>query len=540
MRLRNQNDQPMTPLSKNGLVGCALMLLSTLAAADTSSGDAVSAFTITRFEVTGDSTLGAAPIAQLLAPYTGTARHFSDVQRAMDALEVAYRARGLTLVRVNLPEQELHAGTVHLVVTETRVRKVQVVGNRRFSTANIRASVPGLVEGKAPLITRISNSLRLANENPAKKTTIALQSTPNADEVDAALHVEDDKTWMASFSLDNAGSDATGRTQVTAQLQHFNVAGRDHMLSLQYSTTAEQPNRVGVYGVGYHIPLYAWGDALDFYGSYSDVDSGTVSAGAFNLQVRGKGSVAGARYTHNLTRRANYASRIAASLEQKTFQNDLGFQGVQLGHDVSVRPLSAIYSGDWTHAFGVTNYYLMGVRNLPGGVSGGDADFVANRAGASTNYSLLRYGLSHTRQWASDWQLRLILNGQISRDALVSGEQFGAGGATSVRGYSERAVFDDQGHVLNLEAYTPSLCAGTGSSMSQCRLVLFYDAAALTHNNALPGERKDATLSGMGVGLRLGFGKTVSAQMDAGRALVDSDTQSKGSTRVHLKMNLAY
>ncbi len=530
----------MKPMFPKTLASCALMLLSTLAAAQSAPGDAVGSFEIGRYEVVGDTRLGAAPIAQLLAPFTGKARHFSDVQSAIDALEGAYRARGLTLVRVSLPEQELNQGTVRLVVTETRLRKVQIIGNTRFDNANIRRSVPGLVEGQTPQISQISSSLRLANENPAKKTTIALQSAPNDDEVDAVLQVVEQKPWMAGLSLDNAGSDTTGKTQLTAQFQHFNVAGLDHTLSLQYTTTLEQPNRVGVYGLGYHIPIYAWGDALDFYGSYSDVDSGTVSAGAFNLQVSGKGSVVGGRYTHNLPRGENYASRISFGLEQKAFQNNLGFQGVQLGRDVTVRPFSALYAGDWAHTLASTNVYLMGVRNLPGGDHGGEADFSANRLGASTSYSLLRYGISHIHQFASDWQMRAVLNGLITRDALVAGEQFGAGGATSVRGYSERAASDDQGHVLNLEAYTPALCSGGAPSALQCRLLAFYDAATLNRNNALPGERKDANLSSIGLGVRLAMGKYMTAQMDVAQALLDSDVQSKGSTRTHLKLNLAY
>lgn len=530
----------MKPPSQTCLVGCTLFLLSALAAAQPSPGDAVGSFEITRYEIVGDTVLGAAPMTQLLAPFTGKQRHFSDVQRAIDALEAAYRARGLSLVRVSLPEQELNQGAVRLVVTETRVRRVQVTGNTRFDTANIRHSVPGLIEGKTPHITQISSSLHLANENPAKKTTLSLQSAPNDDEVDATLQVVDEKPWTLGLALDNAGSEATGKTQLTAQFQHYNVAGLDHSLSLQYTTTREQPNRVGVYGVGYHIPLYAWGDALDFYGSYSDVDSGTVSAGAFSVQVRGKGSVLGTRYTHNLARSDHYASRIAVGLEQKAFQNELGFQGAQLGRDVTVRPLSAIYAGDWTHASGATNYYLMGVRNLPGGDHGGESDFAANRADASTSYGLLRFGVNHTRQFASDWQLRLALNGQITRDALVPGEQFGAGGANSVRGYGERALSDDQGHAVNLEMYTPGLCAGGATVAVQCRLLAFYDAAAVTHNNALPGERTDASLSSAGIGVRLSYGRQLSVQMDVGQVLTDSDTQSKGDRRVHLKMNLAY
>ena len=39
--------------------------------------------------------------------------------------------------------------------------------------------------------------------------------------------------------------------------------------------------KVSVYGFGYHIPLYALGDSIDFFGAYSDVNSGTISAGIF-------------------------------------------------------------------------------------------------------------------------------------------------------------------------------------------------------------------------------------------------------------------
>ncbi|MBL8880785.1 MAG: DUF58 domain-containing protein, partial [Phycisphaerales bacterium] len=39
---------------------------------------------------------------------------------------------------------------------------------------------------------------------------------------------------------------------------------------------------------------------------------------------------------------------------------------------------------------------------------------------------------------ADDWQLRTRVNTQWTPDALVPGEQFGMGGAQSVRGYEER------------------------------------------------------------------------------------------------------
>src|SRR5580693_9135771 len=105
-------------------------------------GDPIGSFEITRFEVDGDTLLGPRKIQAAVAGFTGKARDFSAVEQAMAALEGAYRKHGFALVKVILPEQELNAGVVRLQVVETRIGKVQVVGNTSHSEANIRRSLP--------------------------------------------------------------------------------------------------------------------------------------------------------------------------------------------------------------------------------------------------------------------------------------------------------------------------------------------------------------------------------------------------------------
>jgi hemolysin activation/secretion protein len=318
------------------------------------------------------------------------------------------------------------------------------------------------------------------------------------------------------------------------------VAGVDHALSLQFTTTVEQPSRVGVYGVGYHIPLYALGDSVDFYANYSDVDSGTVTTGSFSVQVSGKGTTWGGRYNHRLARVGNLTSTLVFGLEQKAFQNNLRFQGVQLGHDVTVRPLTLTYSGELTDPGSSTSWSLTGVRNMPGGANAGESDYASTRSQASANYSVVRYSVSHSRALPADWRLRATLSGQLTGDALVPGEQFGAGGANSVRGFTERALSDDQGQLASIELYTPSLCAITAMPALQCQLLVFYDAAQVRHNKALPAERGEASIVSAGIGLRLSVGKQLSLQMDLGQVTQGGDLAAIGDQRVHVKLNLAY
>jgi len=497
-------------------------------------------FEISRFDVQGNTLLPQAEIDGIVAAHTGKERDFGDVQRALEALEAAYHAAGYNVVTVELPEQELDQGVVRLKVVQTKIGRVAVKNNRHFDEANIRRSLPDLEAGKTPNLNRISSNLKLANENPSKKVTMKLQSGELPDEVDATLDVADASPWTGMLNADNTGTPQTGRTHVGAILQHANLFGRDHVASLQYTTSAEEPGRVKVYGAGYHIPLYALGDALDFYASYSNIDSGTVTAGVFNLAVSGKGAVYGARYTHNLDKRGNYESKLLFGADYKAFKNSVvllgGAQGNELGNDVSVHPLSVGYLGSWTQQQGETGVSATLVRNIPGGSRGSQEDFTRARTGAKDSYTLLRVGGSYSRVLPAEWQMRAIVNGQFTSDALVPGEQFGAGGASSVRGFDERELSNDVGAGANVELYTPNLCGGNW----QCRALAFYDSAWVKRRHALPGELASTTIGSAGLGLRVLLSRYVNLQLDYGHVTKAGATERKGDSRLHVRLGLSY
>ena len=519
------------------LTAGAMLLAPGYANAAASDPDAVY-FDINRFDVRGNTMLPADKINALLAPYTGKQREFADVAAAQEALQLAYREGGFPLVNIEVPEQELDQGVVILTVTPARIGSVKVEGNQHVDQANIRQSLPGLVEGQAPNLSAISKSLKLANENPAKKTIMSLQSGEQADQVDVRLAVTDESPWSVAVNLDNTGSQQTGRTRAGVILQNANLFGRDHVLNLGYSTTLEKPNQVSVYSVGYHIPLYALGDSLDFFGAYSDVDAGTVTAGLLNLGISGKGSIYGARYNQNLTAGANYESKLVYGLDYKAFKNSVQVLGVDIGNSVTVHPVSVGYQGNWTHASGAVGLALTLLHNIPGGERGNQQDFDIARLDARADYNILRFGGSVTQALPAEWQVRAIINGQYTSDALISGEQFGAGGATSVRGFDEREISNDSGINGNLELYSPQLCR---NGDWQCRVLGFYDMARATRNQALPGELKLITISSIGVGARVAFRKNVDLQMDLGHVLrAEATATQRGDNRLHVRLSLTF
>jgi hemolysin activation/secretion protein len=494
-------------------------------------------FEITRFDITGNTLLPAAVVARAVAPHAGKERDFGDVQRALEALEAAYQQAGYSVVTVELPEQELDRGVVQLRVVQAKVGRVTVKNNRYFDEANIRRSLPGLQGGQTPNIAAISTSLKLANENPGKKTTLKLQGGAAGDEVDAVLEVADEQPWTVMANIDNTGSSQTGKTHAGFVLQHANLFHRDHVLSLQYTTTVENPGRVKVYGIGYHVPLYGLGDSLDFFGSYSNIDSGNVTAGVFDLAVSGKGAVYGARYTHNLARRGRYDAKLVFGVDYKAFKNSILLLGQELGNDVTVRPLSATYQGTWT----LPDSELAGsaalVRNVPGGSRGSQQDFTRARMHATDGYTLLRLSGSYSRLLPEGWQARAIVNAQLTGDALVPGEQYGAGGVASVRGFAEREIANDAGAGGNLELYTPNLC---GKLAWQCRALAFYDTAYVTRKHALAGELQSTTIASAGLGLRVLLSGHVNLQLDYGHVLRGGATGRDDANRLHVRLGLSY
>ncbi|RYF41111.1 MAG: ShlB/FhaC/HecB family hemolysin secretion/activation protein [Comamonadaceae bacterium] len=523
----------------------SLLLAASLAGASLAvhaqdSADTGPRFAINRFAVEGNTLLPASEVERLLAPYTGPARAFRDVRLAVDALQQAYRSAGIQVVVVQLPEQELTQGIVRVKVVEPRIGRVRVEGNRDFSIANIRSSLPGLREGATPNIRDISASLKVANTNPAKQTTLSLQGTDQPEVIDALVRVAEDKPWRIGLNADNTGSPETGRSRLGVLYQHANLWGLDHVASLQYTTSAEHPSKVSVFGAGYHVPLYHLGDSLDFFASHSNVNSGAVTAGVLDLQVSGKGSVYGARYNHTLAQRGDYTSSLSFGVDLRAYKNNVDLQGFQLGSDVTVHPLSLAYSGQLTLPAGLLGVQLTGVQNVSGGSRGRQEDFDRQRIGASANYRLLRYGAGYTQRFAQDWQMRLAFNGQATRDALVPGEQFGAGGAGSVRGFTEREVAGDQGQFASAEVQTPNWCANMTAFALQCRALAFIDAASVSRNKALPGEEQRTTIASAGVGLRFAVDRNASLQLDYGRVIDGGGTRSAGDGRLHVALSLSY
>jgi hemolysin activation/secretion protein len=501
-------------------------------------------FEIKNYQVEGNTVIAGDELKSVLAPFTGKEKDFGTVQEAHEALENAYRSRGFFTVVVTLPEQEVTTGVVRLKVTENRIGKIQVDGSRFFDENNIRNSLPGVRRGETPNLNAVSRSLKLANENPAKKVNLQLLKSDREREVDAKIEVKDERPWKIGVSADNTGDQQTGAMRLGILLQHANVFNRDHLLTLQYITSPEKIDRVSIYSIGYRVPFYSLGSSIDLIGAYSNVDSGTISAATYDMNVSGKGSILGIRYNQNLTRIGGYEHKLILGLDYRSYDNDVYLQGIQLGNDVTVHPVSLTYAGTLTTENRIhAGFYLTNVQNLPGIWDNRDtgSDFENARAGAPRGYNLFRYGANLSYVTGGDWKVHALVNGQYTGDPLVPGEQFGLGGANSVRGFREREIANDRGYSGSVEIYTPDLSKLFGVKAVQSRALVFYDTGYVSRQNPLPGETASTEIASVGPGLRITDGKRFSVAADYGLVVNPPDQNtSRWSGRWHLSASVLF
>jgi hemolysin activation/secretion protein len=462
-------------------------------AQSTSSGiSPSSSFVIKGFDISGENPLADGDVSRILAPFLRTDATIETLQKATAALEAAMKAKGYALLRVALPAQEV-GESVKLDIVKFVIGKVSIEGLQQLSESNIRRSLPDLVEGHSPNFRNLAVQTTIANENPAKRVQVALKESEEPDQIDARIVVTEAKPWNFSLGLSNFGSDSTGNDRVTFAGGHSNLFDLDHQITLAYTASLERLNAVKQVGVNYRIPLYRFGGVLGLNYTQSDVfgDFGSFKS-------NGAGRTVGLNYNHYLPPDGGYRGYLSLSLDDKQFDvaqiNGTPLVGQALRRS---NPLTFGYSARVDGDNVVWGYNVDIALNASGG-SGNDLNSYQSEDPriSTSRWRAVHAGANFATGFSNGWIGSLRGQIQYSPDALIAGEQFGLGGASSVRGTAERPISGDSGATLSVEVTTPEFMPGL-------RWLGFVDAGWLTTNspNGNPKPSND-NLSSAGLGLR--------------------------------------
>ena len=499
---------------------------------------ATTRFPIKGFELLGDNPLSKEEVARVLAPYIGPEADLTTLQKATAALEAELKAKGFALLRVSLPPQDVgEKVTLHLV--KFVMGKVTVEGQSLYSEANIRASVPELREGHAPNFRVLATQTALANDNQGKQLRVSLKESEEADKIDARLVVTESKPLQFSTTLSNAGSESTGRDRLSLVAAHSNLFDQDHQLSVAYTTSMARLQDVKQIGLNYRIPLYRLGGMLGLSYTRSDV---VGNFGSFSST--GAGQTAGLTYNHFLEPDGGRRTHLSMELDQKLFNATLVNGEIVPGQmERGSRPLTLGYTARIESDAVVWGYNAELAMNVAGNAGNNLEAYQSEDVRiTNVNWRVLRGGANYLTSLPSGWMLSVRGQFQYSADALISGEQFGLGGSSSVRGTGERAIAGDSGLFATLELTTPDLAPGL-------RALGFIDAGWLRNNNvqANPNKPDSDRLVSLGAGLRYASG-SYAVTLDWGRLVagsalpvsMGSGIPQTGDQKIHLNLSASF
>ncbi len=500
---------------------------------------------VSGFHIIGNTLLDPKKVDAVLLPMLGQ-RTLDELKRAAVAVQSLFAAEGYGAVVAYLPPQTGHDGLVTIAVVEGKLSAVSVSGAERHSQENIMASLPALKVGATPRLRDVDAQLRIANENPGKQVQVLLSPGKHSGEAEAVVLVQEGARQRVTVGLDNTGNERTGDYRATLGWQHANLSGHDDIVGAQLQVSPTEPSQVRVFSVGYRWPLYAQRMVIDGFAAYSDVDGGATASLAGDLRFVGRGRVFGLRSSWYLPRWGEFDPRLSVGLDHRAYLNRCDIDGLPsgacgpAGESVAVSPLSIEYSlqsgGDRPLGLTVSLHH-----NLPLGGSHADrASFEAVRPGAKPSYSALRVAMSGSLPAGEQWQLRGRVTAQWTPDALISGEQFGIGGAQSLRGYEERELIGDMGLTALVELSGPSLLAAD-AGLGHLRPLAFFDGGWARNQGDAPcvDVRAQCSAASVGVGARYAIG-SVNARIDLAYPLKSASRTQRGDTRAHVALQVGF
>ena len=495
-------------------------------------------FIVKDFQVEGAMPISPNDANLLLSRFKGKEYGINDLLDVSLQLERLIRDSGFAFYRVILPPQDVNNGQITLKVIPIALGSIEIKGNKYFDEENIIASVPELKLADSPNTVYLTNQIKVANNHPNKEINVVFKQGDLADEVVAKVDIIDSDPSQYSLSINNSGSDDTGNMRVTGGYQYSNLWNKDHRINLNYTTSPNHTRDVRQYGFNYAIPFYKYNSWLSSYYAKSDVDTGQLSLGESTLDVSGTGEMFGFHYTTTLHNIEAYNHQFDIGFDNRFFNNTVlfsavGFNAVDIAPEVRSTPLTFTYSGSTKWNGFTLGHNLSWSKNMKVGSRNDDVAYLESRSDAKASWDLIRYGAFAVLN-SGNWQFRANLNGQYSNEPLISGEQFGIGGSSSVRGYNEREAGSDIGQNLTLEAYAPA--------WHGLNLLAFYDyGQGRSHNIVTAADIKDQWhLASIGLGLRWLWQGKVQTSLDWGHTLRQGVATSDNHNHIHASVSLQF
>lgn len=389
-------------------------------------------------------------LGKLLRPHVGQSVPLAYLQ-ALTATITAYYAERGYLARVVLPPQEIKNGTVTFRIVEGKLGSVLVPNaGERIDAERVRGIIAQRATTGEPLrVEDVGGALRIINEQPGIRAKSTLTPGQREGDTDVVVSTRAMPLLSGNLQANGNGSSGTGKIQTQGSVTLTNPTGRFDSAALLVNA-----NRGSTFG-RFEYSLLAHDAGLRLGANVSSMRYAVVPSALNTLDAHGSATTWGLTASFpllrsnalQLTTTASYDNKRLIDMTSAGETGDREVQSVNLGIAATYEP-------------GAGNPLAGGTLDASLSLGLGDShqnNASARATDASTRrveggYSKLAYSLGYLRPIDDFWSVSASLRGQIAFDNLDSGDGFGIGGASGVRGFPSGDGGGDDGWVVNLSA----------------------------------------------------------------------------------------
>jgi len=485
-------------------------------------------FSFGGLEVEGMAVYSESDIAPLYKNIIGDTITLTDLYALANRITSKYRNDGYVLTQVVVPPQTIESGIARLRVVEGFIDNVTIQGDEEGNASlnTIREYAQQISNGSALNIADMERQLLLINDLPGMSArSVISPSTTTTGAADLTIILERDP-YEGFVSLNNYGSRFLGPIQMGAVGRANSVLGFNETITAQTVLSPDAGAELLFGSLAYKQPVGRYGTTVELVGSITDTDPG-FSLSEFGVEGLSRSIVLTAEHPFIRSRASNVFGRLSFDWRNVDSKNDIAPKV-----EDRIRALRAGVRGEF-----LDNIFSAAVNTVDFEVSQGidilgasdDGDANLTRAQGDPTFTKANLSVSRLQRVANGINVFVNGNAQVSNDPLLSAEEFGLGGISTVRGFDPSEVVGDDAinGIVELQ----------WNASPEAQLYTFLDSGTVWNKDATAGANKRNSLTSTGIGARLELPMDVDGEFVAALPL-NRDRASRDSRDIQFFFGL--
>jgi len=400
-------------------------------------------FPIKDIELKGADSLSDSDKARLLKPYIGQCLGVAQLNELLKTITDHYIEKGLVTSRAYLPQQDLSAGHLKVLVVEGKLESLKGAENSKLSERELAMAFPGKA-GELVNLREIEQMVDQLNRLPSNQARMELSPGKNVGGSDVLVNNAAQKPWRAGLSRSNDGQRSTGEQQWGTTFDWDSPLGLADQLSLRggHDAMTDHQHTSNNSMLNYNLPWGWWNFSYTY--SQSEYRSLIVASG-FNFKQTGDSENHQLRAERVIHRDSVSKTSLSAGLSYLRTNNFIEdsklklssnrISEAQFGFNHGRRIGSAFVNFDAGMQEGIGAFDAQGSHD-PGP---GEPDARYRKYTATLSY------LQPFKVWGESFTFSSLMTGQRSEDVLFSPQRTSLGGLSSIRGYKDQSLSGDSG-----------------------------------------------------------------------------------------------